>query len=275
MSPSDRVDALEKLLARVKERRGQPRTRVVVDGDDESGEVSPEIVAEATRDAGGGELETVHLQELDVVEELAPDSRTESVIDTPPTEDEESPISERRPKSEMPAVEVTLEDLEREAEPAGPGDLPLDGPTMEQMGSTVDLPGGDEPHQPLELEHMLDEEVAASGVGDAGDLEAAIPQGDFAGGWDESLKAPMGAGDELRRLDESKAVYEVEYESSPPRRPPTAPPPPPPGEPQPDLSLSRPSVNAGVPVASMTGARPSGTTSFRDLLDASLRLGSG
>ena len=139
MTVADRLAKLQQLLARVQQRATQPRPRVVVDGPGGPKGVHADLAAQVAADAG--EDEPVVLEELDVVEELAPDSRTENVVEQPPTE-EETPISERRPKSDLPAAEVTLQDLEREAEPGVEADILAGGPTTEQLGSTVDLPRG-------------------------------------------------------------------------------------------------------------------------------------
>ena len=137
------------------------------------------------------------------------------------------------------------------------------GPTMEQLGSTVEIDGADSADAELELEVPSELEVRA----DQDDLELEIPDGSSTvGTYDASLAPPPTAAADLARMD-------AKYSSTPEA----------PGGTQAEPaaaseadahSVRRHSAPTGVsPAKFSTTAEPISVASFSELLDRSIALG--
>ncbi len=143
-----------------------------------------------------------------------------------------------------------------------------DGPTMEQLGATIDLDG-----QPT-AEDLELAERAPSAPSAPDDFEAELPAAEFAGGYDASLSAPPNAREELAAHDMAER-RRAERMSGPAAAPGTAPPPSSGAEPlHPGSIVPRPpaTLSASAAIYESTPVR-SRSAGFLDRLDASLSLG--
>ena len=136
------------------------------------------------------------------------------------------------------------------------------GPTMAQLGETVDLAGADASTADLELDTAHAEALPTKEK-----MEAALPRGEFHGAYDESLAPPPEAAQELeahRQRQEAKAAAKRDAR----RLQAVAPS----GE-RADVTAQRRPIPAGTKVAhaDLRPASASGQT-FVQMLDDSLRL---
>ncbi len=134
-------------------------------------------------------------------------------------------------------------------------------PTMEQLGSTVDLAGADAPDAELELAVVPDLPVP-----EQDELEAPIPSGPPAATYDDSLVPPPEARDEL----DARRAAELERSAPPPAVAISAPLPRVAEALTPDVTPRPPIV--GQPADFVVSPRPDTATTFLQILDASLAL---
>jgi hypothetical protein len=144
-----------------------------------------------------------------------------------------------------------------------------DGPTMEQLGATIDLEAGDRISSELQLAERGE---SSPGLGPV-ELEAELPTVGFAGAYSSELAPPASARDELLEHDRLERER-VERRSSLSLAPVTS-------EPSKPASfqagaseaVSRPTVNVSAPaVLYQSGRGQAATGSFLDRLDTSLGL---
>lgn len=140
------------------------------------------------------------------------------------------------------------------------------GPTMEQLGETVEL-GASETVEDLELDEVMVAEPAALAPDD---LEAPLPGPQIGGKYDASLKPPVSAVQDLEQHRRERV--------EPPPPPPHAPPParaepaPAPAPVRPEV-IARPAPPPGVtPAAYTPPSPPARLDTFVALLDSSLSL---
>ena len=243
------------------------------------------------------DVEVVELavEESSVVEseDEAPDTLDEPIPESAPrpaaalaggadVAEPEAPIKTPPPESGRQIVAPVIHDDAREADLTGGGDVdslleadlsggPIsrapaaDGPTMEQLGATVELQGADAPAAALELDAGPAPSPAAV---PADELEIDLPKQGFAGGYEAQLAPPSGAAADLRSLEASPPPPPVESFAPPVQ---TAPPPEPPRAPAGPTIVERPPLEARA--AEMIAAAPAKTPeTFLDLLDVSLAL---
>jgi hypothetical protein len=146
-----------------------------------------------------------------------------------------------------------------------------DGPTIEQLGSTVDLDTGSES---LDLQVEPTSRKSSWPPGEEEELEAAIPSRRFAGTYDESLAPPPSAQSDLDAHD--RAERERARRSSLPAAPELYSQPPQADAPA-DAShvgesWDRPPVRASVAAATYENRPRRSAKSFTQLLDAALSL---
>jgi hypothetical protein len=219
-------------------------------------------------------------------EDEAPDTLDEPIPESAPrpaaamadVAEPEAPIKTPPPESGrqiVAPVAPVIHDSAGEADLSGSGDVdslleadlsggpisraPLEGgPTMEQLGATVEIQGSDAPAAALELDAGPVLQPAAP---PADELELELPKQGFAGGYEDRLAPPSGAQADLRSL-----------EASPPPPPAAAPPPAQPQIAAGPTIVERPAIDAHAAevIAAKPMAKPPET--FLDLLDVSLAL---
>jgi len=223
----------------------------------------------------------------DTIDEPIPESAPRPAAAMADVAEPEAPIKTPPPESGRqvvaPIAPVIHDDLPGEADLSGSGDVdslleadlsggpisraPLEGgPTMEQLGATVEILGSDAPAAALELDAGP---VAQPAAPPADELELELPKQGFAGGYEDRLAPPSGAQADLRSLEASPPPPAAEPFSPP------APAPLPPAQAQvatgPTI-VQRPAIDAHAAevIAAKPMAKPSET--FLDLLDVSLAL---
>jgi hypothetical protein len=183
-------------------------------------------------------------------------------------DDEESEARRTPPPESGP--QVSLAPKESEAAAHEPIARHADGPTMEQLGGTIEL---DAPSSGDDLE--LAERVPSS-PGAADDFEAELPSPEFSGGFSTALSSPPNAREELGAHDIAQRERSGRMTSGPVvARVTTAPPPSSGAEPlHPGSIVPRPAVVISAPAAVYEApAARSKSALFLDRLDASLALG--
>lgn len=290
----ERIAKLESLLDRVRKNAAAPRRAASV-----AAEVS--VATEAAVEP----VEEEAIEELDLgddIVELSSDEPAAPVgLDVELELDEPAPASaprateavasaepEARPKTLPPESgrQEVLPDaaIGTEAELSGAEDVdalletdlsdrPISmppahgGPTMEQLGDTVDIEGGEAAAAELELGHPASEAPPSPEA--AHELEAPLPAREFSGGYEAGLAPPPHAQADLERHDRSaskQAPPSLLAEEPPPvsaaGRAPSGP-----------EVTERPAVPSGVSPARFSSVeREAEPTTFLGLLDRSLGL---
>jgi len=143
---------------------------------------------------------------------------------------------------------------------------PPGGPSMEQLGETVELEGADAPDASLDLEPVTEdaiEEVPPD------ELELSLPKQGFRGAYDEHLSPPAEALADLDRHRREIAVEAKPQVAPAPASPAISARPEPPASP---IVVERP-ASAATHVAEVVMAKPTSLPStFLELLDVSLSL---
>jgi hypothetical protein len=151
---------------------------------------------------------------------------------------------------------------------------PETGPTMAQLGTTVELEGSEEPGDLELVGPGRDERIVVDTSSDQDSYEVELPGSAFSGGYDASLEPPPEALDDLKahdvaqqqrqeRLSMGPATTRAEPPDSTPTRVAGGPP---------IDRVSRQPVSASTNPAQYEGQRPSNSRSFGELLQASLNL---
>lgn len=216
----------------------------------------------------------------DTVDEPMPESAPRPAAALADVAEPEAPIKTPPPESGRQAVAPAIhEEPAREADLSGAGDVdslleadltggPISrapqhgGPTMEQLGATVELQGADAPPAQLELDA---DPAARATPPPADELELELPKQGFGGAYDARLPPPVTAAEDLKGLQAERAAPPASF------APPVAAAPPPPAAPSEPTVVERPPLEAHA--AEVIVTRPTKVPeTFLDLLDASLGL---
>jgi hypothetical protein len=204
----------------------------------------------------------------DTVDEPIPESAPRPAAALGAAREHEVPLKTPPPESGRQAVAgPSYDEPAREADLAGGTDVdslleadlsgsPISrapsagGPTMEQLGETVELEGADAPAANLELDSVAPAAPSLGGETAADELELELPKQTFSGGYEPPVAAPPAAAPEAR-----------------PRAPVAAAAPAPAGP----TIVERPHVDA-LAAEVIAAPAPRLPETFIDLLDASLAL---
>jgi hypothetical protein len=166
----------------------------------------------------------------ELVEEPAPESAPRPAAQAAEEADLEPPVKTPPPESGRQIVaspvgitgEMELDGsdaggLEPDLSGAAISQAPSGEPSVSQLGETVELDGADGPRAKLELLSAPMSMQAEEEQAPADDLELALPQRQFGGGYQADLAPPSRAAEDLARHREQSEVTR-----NPPTRPPTS-----------------------------------------------------
>lgn len=224
---------------------------------------APPISTEQEREEVDGLGVSLGFSARPVAPDIIQDDETHTAPRTPPPES--GPQISSAPKEPEPMgldVAPSLNVERRQAE----------GPTMEQLGSTVSFPSDERASAELELK--IGSETPPHVTGN--ELEAELPAAGFSAAYDASLAPPATAREELEAHDRQERARAERRSTAPGSSPMAAMPVAPTVSPtslSPNESVGRPAVNLTAPAAlyDTTHLRPT-STSFLDRLEASLAL---
>jgi hypothetical protein len=223
----------------------------------------------------------------DTIDEPIPESAPRPAAAMADVAEPEAPIKTPPPESGRqvvaPVAPIIHDDSVGEADLSGSGDVdslleadhsgaPLSrapaggGPTMEQLGATVELMGADAPAAALELDAGP---VVRPAAPPADELELELPRQGFAGGYEAPLAPPSGARADLRSREASPpppAAESFARSIEAPRAPEQ-----PVAAAGPTI-VERPALEARAAEVIAAAPAPKPPETFLDLLDVSLAL---
>ncbi len=140
--------------------------------------------------------------------------------DVDESDDDETSVPRTPPPESGPQVSIPPKDADLGSLGGSTGGtVHSSGPTMEQLGSTIDFDGDDLPPADLELAERAPSSAAPAPADEADEYEAELPQNQFSGAYDTSLTPPATAKADLEQHDKQASEREARI-SRPPAIPP-------------------------------------------------------